>query len=261
MKSVSAIFTLCVATCIQLGAADPQPRREWSVEGATREGLVFVPPTAKTTATPVVFAFHGHGGTMQNAARSFAYQKVWPEALVVYLQGLNTPGKLSDPEGKKPGWQHAAGDQGDRDLKFFDVVLATLRKEFRVDNQRIYAAGHSNGGAFTYLLWAVRGEPFAAFAPSGSAAPRLLSGLKPKPMLHAAGENDPLVKFAWQEMTIAAVRKLNQCGAGQANGARLTTYPSSIGAPVATFIHPGGHQFPAEAPDAIVKFFKEQTKP
>jgi polyhydroxybutyrate depolymerase len=29
------------------------------------------------------------------------------------------------------------------------------------------------------------------------------------------------------------------------------------GTPVVTFIHPGGHQFPAEAPALVAKFFKE----
>ena len=47
------------------------------------------------------------------------------------------------------------------------------------------------------------------------AAPRLLTRLKPKPVVHVAGENDPLVKFSWQKQTMDAVRKLNQCGEGQ----------------------------------------------
>jgi len=132
-----------------------------------------------------------------------------------------------------------------------------------VDDKRIYATGHSNGGSFTYLLWAARGERFAAFAPSGSAAPRLLTRLKPKPVLHVAGENDPLVKFSWQKQTMDAVRKLNQCGEGQPwEGEKgCTIYPSKLDAPLVTFIHPGTHQFPAAAPALIVKFFKQRSLP
>ncbi|MFY8056754.1 MAG: hypothetical protein ACOVRM_03375, partial [Planctomycetaceae bacterium] len=59
------------------------------------------------------------------------------------------------------GWQKSAGDQQDRDLKFFDVVLQSLRSEYRVDDRRIYATGHSNGGGFTYLLWSERSAVFA----------------------------------------------------------------------------------------------------
>src|SRR5688500_8221659 len=43
-------------------------RREWTVDGFDREGLLHVPSNAKNSPTPVVFVFHGHGGTMQHAA-------------------------------------------------------------------------------------------------------------------------------------------------------------------------------------------------
>lgn len=237
-------------------------RRTWIVDGVQREALVHLPPATGTNAVPLVFGFHGHGGTAQGAARMLGIERLWPQAAVVYMQGLNTPGRLTDPEGKRPGWQHAPDDQGDRDLKFFDAVLADLRKEIHVDERRIYSTGHSNGGGFTYLLWATRGDAFAAMAPSGAAAASRFAGLlKPKPVLHVAGRNDPLVKFAWQEQTIDLVRKLNGCGTGEPGGDGLTTYPSPSGTPVLTLLHDGGHGFPREAPAQIVKFFQGQVKP
>lgn len=244
-----------------LGAADVPVRHTWTVDGVVREALVYAPAKAKSEATPLVFVFHGHGGNMNQAARGFGMHTCWPEAIVVYPQGLNTPGRLTDPDGKRPGWQMNPGEQGDRDLAFFDVLLASLKKDYQVADKRIYATGHSNGGAFTYLLWAVRGDKFAAVAPSGAAAPLLLGKLKPKPVLHVAGENDPLVKYAWQQHTINAVRKLNQCTDGQPWGEveSCTLYPSKLDMPVVTFIHSGGHAFPAAAPAAIVKFFKERA--
>jgi polyhydroxybutyrate depolymerase len=253
-----AFATLAGAFTVR--AADPLVRREWTVDGVVRQALVFVPAQASTNPSPVVFAFHGHGGSMQNAARSFAYHREWPEAIAVYPQGLKTPGRLTDPEGKRAGWQHAAGDQGDRDLKFVDAMLASLKEDYHADEKRIYAAGHSNGGGFTYLLWAARGDLFAAFGPSAAAAVRNLAKLKPKPVLHVAGQNDQLVKFAWQKLTMDALRRLNECGEGKEWGKWCTEYPSKIGAPVVTFIHPGTHQFPAAAPAAIVKFFKQHAR-
>ncbi|MCX7046943.1 MAG: prolyl oligopeptidase family serine peptidase [Candidatus Sumerlaeota bacterium] len=253
--------------------ADETPtRREWKVDGVVREALVCAPSKATTEGAPVVFAFHGHGGSMANAARMFGYHKQWPEAIVVYPQGLNTPGRLTDPEGKKPGWQSRIGDQGDRDLKFFDAMLESLKKDYRVDEKRIYATGHSNGGGFTYLLWAARGDKFAAFAPSAAvfapgAAAAAETGigttglLKPKPVMHLAGEKDPLVKYEWQKRMIEALQKFNQCGESQPWDKGCTLYPSKAGAPVVTFIHPGAHQFVPEAPALIVKFFKEHVKP
>jgi polyhydroxybutyrate depolymerase len=241
-------------------------RREWKVGDAAREALLFVPEAAKTTPAPVVFAFHGHGGTMQRAAAMFDFHHAWPAAIVVYMQGLNTPGRLTDPEGKRPGWQNAPGGQGDRDLAFFDAVLASLKADYKVDERRIYATGHSNGGGFTYLLWLTRGDVLAAVAPSAASGPgeswlKRLAGLKPKPVLHLAGEKDPLVKYEWQQATIDALRKLNGCeptGSQWAKG--CTLYASNTGTPVITFIHPGGHNFPADAPALFVKFFQEHAK-
>ncbi len=237
-------------------AAEPE-RREWTVGGVTREALVCVPTQAKTSAVPVLFAFHGHGGNMRGAARSFDYHTLWPEALVVYMQGLPTPGRLTDPEGKRAGWQHASGEQGDRDLKFFDAVLETLRTEHKIDEKQVFATGHSNGGGFTYVLWSARPHVFAAFAPCAAAALKV-GLLTPKPALHLAGEQDGLVKFAWQQVTIEAVRKLNGCAAqGRPWGANATLYASASGTPLVALIHPGGHEIPKGAPEQIVRFFKE----
>jgi polyhydroxybutyrate depolymerase len=263
------LLTLCAGSLAlvlnataQAAAGDAErdlKRVEFKVEGIARETLVYAPATAKTTITPLVFVFHGHGGNSRQASRSFGIHRVWSEAIVVYPQGLNTPGRLTDPEGKKPGWQARIGDQQDRDLKFFDAMLARLKQDYKVDEKRIYCTGHSNGGAFTYMLWAARGETFAAVAPSAAAAvPQLQIRLKPKPAFHLAGEKDPLVKFEWQQMTMSAVRKLNGCEADGKDWAKnCTSYPSKTGTPFVAFIHPGGHGFPAEAPLLMVKFFKE----
>lgn len=263
-KSLAALvaMTLCLSAAFADAAEPPQPQqREWKIDGTAREALVCAPVSAATTDSPLVFGFHGHGGTARHAAASFRLHECWGKAVVVYMQGLPTPGALTDPEGKKPGWQKSVGDQGDRDLKFFDAVLASMKKDYKIDSKRIYATGHSNGGGFTYLLWSARGDAFAAVAPSGSAA-RNARELKPKPALHLAGKTDPLVRYAWQEAMMQAVRRINGCdseGKPWASSDDLvgTLYPSQGGTPFVSLIHPGGHKFPRQAPELIVRFFKE----
>lgn len=239
-----------------------QPRNwTWNIDGVERTALVFLPSRPSDSGAPVVFGFHGHGGSAANAARQFAFQKHWPEALVVYMQGLPTPGRLTDPEGKRTGWQHAVGDQQDRDLKFFDAVMASLSEKQAIDKRRIYATGHSNGGAFTYLLWAERPDVFAAMAPS-SAASRSIRRLKPKPAMHIAGRRDTLVKFAWQQRAMDAVKRVNGCqDEGRPWAQDCTLYPSSKGTPFVAFIHSGTHKYASAAPPLIVRFFKEHTLP
>lgn len=267
MRRIAAItlFTFLAVPWGFSAEVSSSVEREWKVGTDVRKAIVFAPANASKEPAPLVFAFHGHGGTMGHAARTFAFQKQWPEAIVVYMQGLNTPGKLTDPEGKKSGWQPAQGDQQDRDLKFFDAVLASLKSDYKVDDKRIYATGHSNGGSFTYLLWAARGDVFAAVAPSAAVPGRSAADLKPKPVLHVAGETDPLVKYNWQKLTIERIKRLNGCdaeGKAWAKAGELTgtQYASRTETPLVVVISPGGHQFPAEAPGLITKFFKEHAK-
>jgi polyhydroxybutyrate depolymerase len=242
-------MSLCLSTILLLvaQAADSSPRT-WEVDGVKREGLVYAPSKKTEGKVPLVFDFHGHGGTARNAARTHHIHEAWPEA-------------VTDPEGKRPGWQKAPGDQNDRDLKFFDAVLAAMKKEFPVDENRIYATGHSNGGGFTYLLWATRGDTFAAFAPVAAGAGVYFKDAKPKPVFHAASEQDPLVTFAMQTRTLDRVKKLNGCSEKGEDWAKgCTLYPSNNGSPVVIFLHGEGHKYPAETPGLIVKFFKEQVR-
>ena len=142
--------------------------------------------------------------------------------------------------------------------------MAQLKRDYKIDEHRLYSTGHSNGGGFTYLLWAARGDLFAAMAPSSSASlGNKKLDLKPKPVLHVAGETDPLVKYAWQKITMDSLRELNQCAAGHPWGDSkfCTEYESKSGNPVVTCIHPGNHTFLKEAPALIVKFFKQHAKP
>jgi polyhydroxybutyrate depolymerase len=255
---VSAFLTF---TVVLLAQTQPPALRTWDVDGVEREARVYAPAQNSATKAPLVFDFHGHGGTARHAARTHHFQEVWPEAVVVYMQGLKTPGKLTDPEGKRPGWQHGPGEQKDRDLKFFDAVLASVKRDYVIDEQRIYATGHSNGGAFTYLLWAERGDTFAAFAPVAAAAGLYFLDAKPKPLFHAASEQDPLVTFAMQQRTLRFVKKLNGCDdMGEEWANDCLRYPSNSGAPVVIYLHDKGHSYPEAAPALIVKFFQEHTK-
>lgn len=263
------IFTFCVVLVSQKTtpvlaktAAPVAQIMRWTVRDTVREALVYTPKTAKTNSTPIIFVFHGHGGTMHYMFNRSGFEKIWPEAIVVYPQGLNTPGQLTDPDGKLPGWQKAPGDMNDRDLYFFDEILKTLKHDYRIDNQRIYATGHSNGGGFTYILWATRPTIFAAFAPSAAVAGKVVKLLKPKPAMHIMGQKDLLVKTEWQKAMCNQLLKINNCSiTGKNYATNATLYPSATGTPVLLYVHPGSHNYPIEANEVIIKFFKSMIKP
>lgn len=262
VKMKMLVFSLGVWISAVASLAAPLQPLALDVAGVAREALVALPANPPADGAPLVFVFHGHGGSARQAARSMPFHQHWPEAIVVYPQGLPTPGRLTDPEGKKSGWQPAAGEQGDRDLAFFDALLAEMKRQHRIDARRIYATGHSNGGGFTYLLWAERGETFAAVAPSSALLrPRDGRDLRPLPVFHVASPQDELVKFAWQRRMLERVLTLNGCPPLRPEAGGLTVYPSTRGAEVAVFLHGGGHKYPNDtAPALIVNFFQSHAR-
>lgn len=244
-----------LAASVDRGAA--QTTMTWTIDGVKREALVFAPaPTTSDIKHPVVFGFHGHGGNMNAAAHGMHIQSLWPEAVVVYPQGLPSPSKV-DPQGLRPGWQNQAGEQGDRDLKLFDAMLTTMRQKFSVDEKRIYSTGFSNGGSFSYLLWAERGKTIAAI---GECAGRLFPSEHPaaaRAVLVIAGQADTTDPFVVQQQSLETARQVDSAtGAGRVCGQNCTFYASTTQTPVKAFIHPGGHVYPPWAPDRIVEFFK-----
>jgi polyhydroxybutyrate depolymerase len=265
MKYLLPIAAITLFHCCAQAADEPAPASQsWQVDGVSRTALVYVPVDARTKETPLIFDFHGHGGSAAGVAKQHGIHKLWPEAICVYMQGLPIATR-ADPEGKKPGWQFNAGGKNDRDLNFFDAVLASMKKDFKVDPKRVYCTGHSNGGFFTYVLWGSRGDVFAAVAPVAAFSAGGFKDFKALPAMHIAGEMDEIVPLAAQTKAMEAIRKLNHCddtGKPWANSGKLigTLYPSDKGAPFVAVLHPGGHPYPPEAAELIVKFFKEQVK-
>jgi polyhydroxybutyrate depolymerase len=253
---VASILALFAAITLH---AQELKRMEVTVDGVVRFALVHT-PAQTTEPAPLVLAWHGHGGGALQASRSFRIHKEWPQAVVVYPEGVPTAGK-TDPAGVKRGWQKTPDDFSGRDLKFFDALFAQVKKDAIIDPKRVYSTGHSNGAAFTYLLWGARPDTFAAIAPSAGAFRPAFAG-KPIPVIQFAGEKDEIVPFRIQQLCLQTTKRINGCATegkpwGETKGATL--YPSEKGAPLVSYIHSGGHAYPTEAPALIVRFFKEHS--
>ena len=226
----------------------------WTVDGVRREAIVFAPHApAAGGKSPLIFSFHGHGDDMEN----FQYTNLhaaWPEAIVVYFQGL--PGR----DGLR-GWQNERGEYNDRDLALVDEALASLRKKYNVDEDRVYATGFSNGATFTYVLWAERPGVFAAYAPVAGRMRPSVQPAQPRPLFHVAGARDAQVPFADQRAAIVTAVGVNgvrdkttPCGDG------CTLYGSGTPAPVMAWIHQGGHEYPRGTSERIASFFHEHPR-
>ena len=268
MPSIIACLRVALLVLVTLalsaagGAPDERPpavTRTWTIDGVERTAIVHL-PAKSAVRSPLILAFHGHGGRAARVERSMDFQSHWPEAVVVYPQGLPTR-SARDPEGDRAGWQNRVGEFGDRDIKFVDAIAESLRNEGWVDDARVFATGHSNGGGFTYALWNARPGMLAAAAPVAAGSFDALR-LTPLPCMHVAARGDTIVPFANQQRTMTAVRRVNGCvDDGAAWAKDCTRWDSPKKAPFVAMIVDGGHEYPAAAPPLIVRFFREQTRP
>jgi predicted esterase len=97
------------------------------------------------------------------------------------------------------------------------IVLDMIRKEFNVDERRIYLMGHSMGGAGTYYLGSKYAKEWAALAPIAPAAmgmtndrTKVLQAIKDGgvPMLVSMGDADEAVPVANVRTWVETMKEL-----------------------------------------------------
>ena len=238
IKRIAALTILLIAF-IFASAEEIEPQIiKLNCGSGVRYAKLYQPQQTDGNSVPLVFVFHGRGGSMHGAAKNIAIHNYWPEAMVVYPHGMWCEGGYKDGL----GW---VIDEQSRDLEMFDVLLRHLLNSYKIDRNRIYATGHSNGGAFVHALWRWRGDIFAAVAPSASTSSKLGESRysrAPKPVLIIGGEADEVVKIASIRREIAIIKQINN--------PRNTEI----------FIHKEGHKFLPQSAVEIVRFFKKHTK-
>lgn len=256
MKILSFLFVIILFTSSCLA----QNQQNFEVEGVNRTAVIYE-GNAKREKSPVVLIFHGHGGNVRNAQRRLNFHDAWKEALVVYLQGIPGVVGITDAAGTKNGWQKNPSELNDRDVKFVDAVLEDLKKNYQIDDKRIYAVGHSNGSRFVNVLWAMRGEKFAAFCGVAGPGGLMINNAVPRSMWMSIGENDPLVPATNQKMTIPIVQRVLKIDVtkGLTNGGS-TIYKGINNTELVVEIRNAGHEFPQESIPAMVEFFKRNVK-
>ena len=221
----------------------------------SRRALVFR-GTEKTSA-PLVFVFHGFTGSGVHAAAAYRIHREWPEATIIYPQGLEV--NLLNRKG--PGWQIAVGMQGDRDLKFYDAMLEKARKDYGIDPKRVYTTGMSNGAIFSYVLLTARSSTLAAAAPVAGLAPMAFRSAPAAPIMIIHGTGDELLRFPQAERSRDLAIANNKASKATKEWAKgYTLYPGEGGKDVIFHQHDGGHDWPKDASAHIVKFFKEHSR-
>jgi polyhydroxybutyrate depolymerase len=188
------------------------------------------------------------------------FERLWPEAIVVYPDGVTGRPGRTDPDGLRTGWQLRPGEAGDADLAFYDALLTDLRSHTPVDADRIYLMGHSNGSGFVSLLLNIRGAQVAATANSSGQPGPYLRTDPARSMFMSMGRNDPLVPYANQVRSVPlAEQKIGADPSTARVDGHLRTERGRGGLELAVYDHPGGHEPPAELPPLIVAFFRRHS--
>ena len=148
------------------------------VGGVDRQAIVYKPSQSTSAKPPVLFAFHGHGGSPERMNGRAHFETLWPEAIVVYPQGL--PTTIQDPTQVGPGWVLSV-KESNRDIKLFDALRKDVIDHYNGDPNHVFAFGFSNGAMFMYTLWSLRGSQLAGLGSSEGCMIETMKLAPPRP--------------------------------------------------------------------------------
>jgi poly(3-hydroxybutyrate) depolymerase len=186
------------------GAKGIQKRTyDFKEAGKEMEYALFVPPSYdKEKKSPLIIALHGLYSTPQqimgyrgltDLAKKHGY-------IVAAPMGYNTRGWYGVKAGTKFGKdKDSPANLAELSEKDVMNVLALVRKEFNIDENRIYLMGHSMGGGGTMHLALKNPDLWAALAPIAPAIfykPAELEKIKHIPIILVQGDKDKLVPVA-----------------------------------------------------------------
>lgn len=154
----------------------------------------------KQKKAPLIVALHGLGSSAAGIMRypGFTRHAEKHGYLIVAPTGYNSRGWYGS-RGKGGGRGSDPDNLGELSEKDVMNVLALIRKEFNIDDNRIYLMGHSMGGGGTWHLGIKYPDIWAALGPIAPAAPRSTSGLEKMthiPVIVIQGDKDGLVRGA-----------------------------------------------------------------
>ncbi len=158
-----------------------------------------------TKAFPLIIALHGLGGSEDGMLRP-NYAMVEPAEKRGYI--------VAAPLGYRPDGYYGspiAADKHRAALSEGDVmnVLARVRRDYKIDPDRIYLMGHSMGGIGTWALGAKHPEIWAALGPiSGVADPRTVESMKNLPEIVVHGDADTTVPVSGSRNMVEAMKRL-----------------------------------------------------
>ncbi|MEO8026810.1 MAG: prolyl oligopeptidase family serine peptidase [Bryobacteraceae bacterium] len=221
------------------GGVDPFASKKGDFRRAYRSDVdqqlqpyrIFVPDSYDgTKAAPLVVALHGMGGNEDSMFDGYEQNLKREAAKHGFL--------VACPKGRTMASMY----RGSAEKDVMDV-LADVRRDYKVDGNRIYLMGHSMGGYGTWTVAMNHPDVFAALGPfAGGGNPAGMAKIKDIPEYVVHGDDDKTVSVAASRMMVEAGKK--------------------VGAPIEYVEVPGGSHSGIVAPNiaAMLDFFAKQHK-
>ena len=160
-------------------------------DGLIRSYLLYVPRHFQgKSALPLVLVLHGGAGRPQGIARMTHMHRIAEREGFIVAYPAGSPGRLGLTW--NPGGQAIKSSVDD--IGFMAALIAELRRSYRIDPNRVYAAGMSMGGMLAYQLACSMSESFAAIGVvAGVMLTESCHPVRPVPVIHIHGTADQRV--------------------------------------------------------------------
>ena len=199
MTHITKIFSIIISILTISMVTNAQTRKTITSEGQKREYLQYA-PSDLGSKRPLIISCHGMNQSakyqwdMLKDAQTLADK----EKFVIVL-----------PEGINSGWDIS----GDRDINLIKDLIAQMKKDFDIDENRVYLSGFSMGGMLTYHAMNKIPDVIAAFAPI-SGYPMwgfTYTGKRAIPVIHHHGTGDDVCVYSNVQRNIDELVKKNKC--------------------------------------------------
>ena len=199
MTHITKIFTIIISILTISMVTNAQTRKTITSEGQKREYLQYA-PSDLGSKRPLIISCHGmnQSAKYQWDALKDAKTLADKEKFVIVL-----------PEGINNGWDIS----GDRDINLIKDLIAQMKKDFDIDENRVYLSGFSMGGMLTYHAMNKIPDVIAAFAPI-SGYPMwgfTYTGKRAIPVIHHHGTGDDVCVYSNVQRNIDELVKKNKC--------------------------------------------------
>lgn len=194
---------LIVAICLFLitcGKSDFQNKTSFEtkrvsesikVDSATRKYILHIPKERNyNSSVPLVFVLHGGRGSPEGIEKitKFHNQETSTEFITVY------------PAAKDRFWNdgRAVANSEVNDIRFINSLIDSLRAQYNIDEDAVFATGLSNGGTMSVRLACESPKIKAVSAVASTAVKSVIDTCDPempKPFMIIQGTDDPITNF------------------------------------------------------------------